>query len=107
MRQDFDGEQWVDDEGRPAGGVNYGTGFCISWQNGPLGRGDERKRPNGAFVETILAVVASRIEFYNVSGFRCAENDAALAHIYAALATLKERTDRREAEGVEGTHEGS
>lgn len=107
MREDFNGEQWVDDDGRPAGGVNYGTGFCISWQNGPLGRGNERKRPNGAFVETILAVVASRIEFYNSVGFRCDENDEALSHIYSALSALKKRTARREVEGVEGTHAGS
>lgn len=107
MVEDFNGEQWVDAEGRPAGGVNYGTGFCISWQNGPLGRDDERKQPNGAFAETILAVVASRIEFYNSTGFRCEENENALAHVYAALAQLKARTSRREAAGVEGTHEGS
>lgn len=107
MRANFHGEQWTDDAGRPAGGVNYGTGFCISWQNGPLNRGAERKQPNGAFVETILAVVASRIEFYNSAGFRCDENDAALEHIYAALAALESRTQRREAEGVEGTHSGT
>ena len=122
MRDNFNGEQWIDDEGRPAGGVNYGTGFCISWQNGPLGRGEDHRRPNGAFVETqdraervpcdelgasILAVVASRIEFYNVAGFKCDENDRALEHIYAALDALKGRTARPEAEGVEGTHSGS
>ena len=107
MRDNFNGEQWIDDEGRPAGGVNYGTGFCISWQNGPLGRGEDHRRPNGAFVETILAVVASRIEFYNSVGFKCDENDRALEHIYAALDALKGRTARREAEGVEGTHSGS
>ena len=106
MRQDFHGEQWNDSEGRPLGGVNYGAGFCISWQHGPLGRGDGRVQPNGAFVETILAVVASRIEYYNSAGFKCDENDEALAHIYAALAALKSRTSRREAQGVEGTHEG-
>ena len=107
MRQDFNGEQWVDGDGRPAGGVNCGTGFCISWQNGPLGLGADRKQPNGAFVETILAVVASRIEFYNSAGFKCDENDEALSHIYAALEALKRRTARRVEAGVEGTHEGS
>jgi len=107
MRTDFNGEQWTDDQGRPAGGVNYGTGFAISWQNGPLGRDGERKQPNGAFVETILAVVASRIEFYNSGGFRCQENDDALTHIYAALEVLESRTKRREDAGVEGTHKGT
>lgn len=107
MKQEFSGEQWTDSEGHPAGGVSYGTGFCISWQNGPLGRGEDRKRPNGAFVETLLAVVASRIEFYNSVGFRCVENEEALKHIYSALETLNSRTVRREAAQVEGTHEGN
>ena len=107
MREDFHGEQWVDADGRPAGGVNYGTGFCISWQNGPLGRDGDRKQPNGAFVETILAVVASRIEFYNSTGFRCRENEEALNYIHLALTELNARTNRREVEGVEGTHAGS
>jgi len=43
-------EHWRDDKGRPAGGVSSGRGFAISWQNGPLGRGNERRDPNGAFV---------------------------------------------------------
>lgn len=107
MKQEFSSEQWLDTEGRPAGGVSYGTGFCISWQNGPLGRGEDRKHPNGTFVETLLAVVASRIEFYNSVGFSCDENERALDHIYSALEALNSRTARREAAQVEGTHEGN
>jgi hypothetical protein len=99
--------QFTDAEGRPEGGVTFGTGFTISWQRGPLGRGDDRQDPNGAFVETIIEAVVDRILFYNKSGFRCDENDAAVAHLESALASLRNRTARREKQGVEGTHRGS
>lgn len=96
--------QFSDAEGRPAGGHTYGNGFAIAWQNGPLGRGKERKPPNGAFVEDVLAAVIGRIEFYQFSQFACEENAVALSHLYAAARILDERTKRREAAGVEGTH---
>ena len=47
-------EHWVDENGNPAGGITQGVGFTISWQNGPLGTGEERKEPNGAFVENVI-----------------------------------------------------
>ena len=101
------GENWSDDQGRPAGGSAYGPGFAISWQNGPLGRGPDRREPNGAFVESVIKAVANRIEFYEESEFACDENAAALAHLRQALAILNERTARRETQGVEGTHAGT
>ena len=51
-----------DDDGNPAGGMVRGVGLFIQWQNGPLGRGDERREPNGAFVETVIAAAKQRIE---------------------------------------------
>ena len=54
MKQGFKSEHWNDENGSPAGGCSYGTGWVISWQNGPLGRGNERKEPNGAFVEDVF-----------------------------------------------------
>lgn len=97
-------ENWTDKDGNPAGGVASGTGFCISWQNGPLGRGKDRKEPNGAFVEDIIKVVIERLEFYQESQFACEQNQKALGPLHAALTCLNNRTQDREQRGVEGLH---
>ena len=101
-------EHWCDHDGNPAGGVSTGRGFSISWQNGPLGRGNERNEPNGAFAEDVIEAVIRRIEFYQTAQngkFNCPENREALAHLRGAGHVLDERTRRREERGVEGTHE--
>lgn len=104
----FEATDWVSTEcGLPAGGTVIGTGLRIVWQNGPLGRGEQRLPPNGAFVETVIAAVIHRIQFYNESQFRCRENSLAITHLEEALHWLHARTERREREGTEGTHEGS
>ena len=95
----------VDEKGNPAGGATCGVGFTINWQDGPLGRGDDRLAPNGAFVETVISAVASRLQFYQSSKFRCPENAKALGHLHDALNILNNRTCQRENRGVEGTHE--
>lgn len=100
-------EHWTDAEGNPAGGITEGTGFTISWQNGPLGRGAERKEPNGAFVENVIHAAIGRIEFYQASKFACEENAKALASLKAAWSILNLRTSRREKDLTEGTHEGN
>jgi len=107
MKQPIHSEHWLDSDGRPQGGITQARGLLISWQNGPLGRGDERREPNGAFVETVIAAVLDRIGFYNDAGFACDENEEAIDHLNMALDALNRRTARREAAGVEGTHEGS
>lgn len=110
MLQPFTPLNFLDDNGNPAGGSVRSTGLRISWQNGPLGRGTERKEPNGAFVETVIAAAANRIQFYQTASdgrFACEENSEALEHLLAALEILKARTARREAAQVEGTHEGN
>lgn len=104
MKSGFFSEHWSDAQGRPAGGMTSGRGFTISWQNGPLGRGLERRQPNGAFVEDIIDAVRERIEFYQKSEFACMDNEMAIRHLEAALAVLDERTKRREERAVEGTH---
>lgn len=96
------GENWKDLNGNPAGGFASGVGFCISWQNGPLGRGEKRKEPNGAFVETIIVAAKRRIEYYQESRFNCKENAEALHHLEEALKWLRSRTASRETRGVEG-----
>jgi hypothetical protein len=91
----------------PEGGQTFGNGFAIAWQRGPLGKEAERKEPNGAFVDDIIAAAMDRLEFYQRSKFRCEENGAAINYLKGALAILKRRTERRETQGVEGTHQGS
>jgi len=95
---------FLDASGAPEGGQTYGNGFAIAWQRGPLGRGEDRKAPNGAFVEDVLAAVIGRIECYQDTQFNCQENADALSLCLQALARLQDRTRNREARGVEGTH---
>lgn len=97
-------DQWLDEDGNPAGGVSCGKGFCISWQNGPLGRGAERKEPNGAFVETIIDAARKRLDFYQSGKFACKENELAIHYLNLALYALNKRTEERERREVEGTH---
>jgi hypothetical protein len=102
--QGFFSEQWTDANENPAGGCTSGRGFTISWQNGPLGRGNERREPNGAFVEDVIAAAADRIEFYQSSKFASDDNAEALEHLRKANEALQRRTRDREAREVEGTH---
>ncbi len=105
MLQDFKAVNHNDENGKPAGGHVAGTGLTINWQNGPLGRGEDRQEPNGAFVETVIEAARQRIQYYQEAGFACHENREALTHLEGALAVLDARTKSRESAGVEGTHE--
>ena len=105
MKDKYFSEHWLDEKQKPAGGVSTGKGVTISWQNGPLGRGEGRKEPNGAFVETVIDMVIDRIKFYNDAGFDCEENYSACGYLKSALVALERRTATRESAGVEGTHE--
>ncbi len=107
MLQEFKSENFTDKDGNPAGGTAFATGISISWQNGPLGRGADRLPPNGAFVDTLLAIVEERILFYQEAAggrFECRENRMALAALSDARYWLNIRTEEREARDVEGTH---
>lgn len=105
MVQAIQAENHLDDQGRPAGGYVKGIGIDITWQDGPLGRGDDRVGPNGAFVETVIAAALQRLQHYNATEFRCRENSLAITHLEDALHWLHHRTADREQRGVEGTHE--
>ena len=97
----------VDRDGNPAGGRVQGVGLEIEWQDGPLGRGDDRREPNGAFVETVVHAAMERIRFYQSAKngkFYCEENAKAYIRLAEALGALQQRTQRREDEGTEGTH---
>ena len=107
MKAQFESNNMNDDNGNPAGGHVSGTGINITWQNGPLGRGDQRQEPNGAFVETMIAAVVQRIEYYQAGKFRCRENALAITKLEEALHWLNSRTSRRESQDVEGTHKGA
>ena len=105
MKNGFVATNFNDDNDNPAGGTVVGLGFTIVWQNGPLGRGAERMRPNGAFVEDIIDAVISRIKYYQDSKFACEENADALIALEQAAIRLSDRTVNREVRNVEGTHE--
>ena len=96
-----------DPDGNPAGGMVEGVGLSINWQNGPLGRDEDRIEPNGAFVETVISAALQRIEYYQGTKFKCRENALAVTKLQEALHWLNSRTQRREAKGTEGTHDGT
>jgi len=104
MNQKIECANINDDAGNPAGGVVRGVGIDIQWQSGPLGRGEDRKEPNGAFVEGVIAAAIQRVAYYQASKFACRENAIALTHLETALLWLNKRTADREARDVEGTH---
>lgn len=105
MLGDFKATNTTDWAGNPTGGTVQGTGLSISWQNGPLGRGEQRTEPNGAFVETVIAAALNRLEFYQKTKFSCRENALAITKLEEALHWLDSRTSRRESQQIEGTHE--
>src|SRR5947209_3373331 len=104
MSQKMTSHQFSDRDGNPDGGCTYGPGFAIAWQRGPLGHGANREEPNGAFVETIIEAVISRLRFYQRSKFECEDNGQAIAHLEIALTRLAARYEHRIARRVEGTN---
>lgn len=110
MMQELLCENHNDEDGNPAGGNVDGVGISIEFQNGPLGRGEERVPPNGAFVEGVIQAAIQRLQYYQEASngrFRCRENALAITKLEEGLHWLGARTGRREAQNVEGTHEGS
>ena len=104
MKQILDEQHDVDFNGNPSGGRTAGNGIDIRWQNGPLGRGADRKLPNGAFVEDVLLAALGRLQFYQSGKFACRENALAITKLEEALHWCGHRTAMREMRGVEGTH---
>lgn len=104
MLQQIEQVHELDSLGNPAGGRSAAEGMLLQWQDGPLGRGSLKEAPNGCFVETVIAACMGRLEFYQASQFKCAENAEALQGLGRALKALQRRTVKREAAGVEGTH---
>lgn len=96
-----------DEQGNPAGGDAVGIGLEIHWQNGPRRKDGqaEMDAPNGAFVEDLIALCVSRIEFYQDSPYRCRENALAITKLEEALMWLEKRRQERRARGVEGMNQ--
>lgn len=95
--------------GLPLGGFAKAVGIDIQFQPGPLreSKGVLVKEAEGAFVETLIAIVIDRLQYYqkvNNNRFRCRENSLAITHLQEALHWLNHRTEERIARGVEGTH---
>jgi len=108
VKTNIDSSHYTDLDGNPAGGVTWGIGLSIAWQKGPLGRGADRKKPNGAFVEDVIAAALGRIQFYQQTSagkFACRQNALAITKLKEALFWLNDQTEEREARRVEGTHE--
>ena len=104
MRQTLTENHRVDADGNPTGGATHGLDISIGWQDGPLGRGDERREPNGAFVEGVIAAALGRLQRYQATKFKCRENALAITKLEEALHWLDHRTADREQRAVEGTH---
>lgn len=107
MKQEFTAQNYSDNNGNPAGGFVDGVGLAIKWQNGPLGRDEDRIDANGAFVETLIAATIQRIQYYQTANggkFACRENALAITKLEEAGMWLDKRTNDREARKVEGTH---
>jgi hypothetical protein len=81
-------------------GLSCGMGFTISWQRGPLTGGR-----NGAFLLEVLSACQSQLEYYQTGKFASTENELALDNLKTAISHLERRLDRRQSEGVLGTHE--
>jgi hypothetical protein len=79
----------------------HGSFLRIKFQNGPIGETDA----NGVTNEALLAIVAHRLECFQVGQFPCEENAQALTKVREALHWLHQRTADRKRRGVEGKTE--
>jgi hypothetical protein len=105
QQQPIESSHYTDDNGHPTGGFAIAKGLSITWQDGSLGRGDDRVEPNGTFVESVIFAALDRILYYQSTKFHSLENAIAAGHLRAALEVLTERTREREDRNVEGTHQ--
>lgn len=97
-------QNYKNDDGNVTGGFANAVGLSITWQDGPLGQGENRQPPNGAFVEDVLEACLERLKAFQGTPSACKENAGAIRGLESALDWLDLRTQRRIQEGVEGTH---
>lgn len=81
--------------------VHLPTGeTLLCFQNGPI----REVGVNGITQEVLLAILIDRLECFQSSKWACDENAMALSDLRSARDVLLERTKKRLARGVEGTH---
>jgi len=88
----FEAHNYKDLAENPTGGGVEGVGLSIRWQDGPLGRGDARQEPNGAFVENRDCGGKTAYRVLYESKFKCRENSMAITKLDEALMWLNKRT---------------
>lgn len=91
---------WYNQEGNHEGGVSTGIGYTIAWQRGAL----NIEGRNGAFLIEVLESCQNQIDSFNNGNFACAENLKASRSLADCIDALKERSNRRKAQGTLGTH---
>ena len=76
--------------------------FCvIDFQNGPT----KEAGVNGVMNEDLIAIVIDRMHGFQSGDYACRDNELALTKLEEALMWLRNRTNEREARGVEGTNQ--
>lgn len=105
MRQKIQSTWKSDEKGNPTGGITYGEGIDIHWQEGALGNPPDIKKINGAFVEGVVQAAIDRLNLFQASKFKCRENALAITKLEEALHWLDHRTSNRSERKVEGTYE--
>jgi len=87
---------------RPVGEQETVSGWIqkISFQNGPI----KECGVNGIMNEDLIAVVIDRMRGFQSGDYACRDNTLALTKLEEALMWLRNRTNSREARGVEGTN---
>lgn len=73
--------------------------FPLAFQEGPV----QEAGFNGLSNESLLAIVAHRLECFQAGQYATEENRKALAYVNAGLQWLHRRTRSRRERGVEGT----
>jgi len=72
----------------------------IHFQEGPI----KECGVNGVCNEDLIAMVITRLEYFQKSEFACRENALAITKLEEAMLWLRKRTMGREQRGVEGTN---
>ena len=80
--------------------ITRGPFVTIRFQNGPI----KEFGVNGITNEDLIAVVIDRIRGFQSGDFACRDNALALTKLEEALMWLRNRTNNREARGIEGTN---
>lgn len=99
-------KDYLDNTNAPDGGEYESLGLSIKWQRGPLKLPGETELlpPNGAFVETVIEAAIRRLQFYQLTRFKCEENAEAIEHLQKAMDAVQARIKRRAEAGILGTH---